>query len=474
MAPAKQRSATGSFASSSLSVGDAGSIQAQLDDYARASASLYPGGTSGTRDIPLAAMAAAFGQAQMRTVKQSGASFKGTITSDDTVTFAGFETGPSMSASVGNFAPTFNAVHATAELQALDMSIYAATQLDAEGMEKLAEPSIPARTSALLTALIRTWTTSTFTNLTEAAKVQVNQVHTANLKALTILKSILDASDSVEIDGLAALQKSVGTVNRALNSYIVSMLTEPTVGSGYLDNLLKLAHTFGLIYAPAMGGESAHGKLISVRKAFASPQALTAHTITLSGDVRPPDLPYTHVLIPNIPTSGMFRSYEDKNAVMLGGQLVHGVVKFPDGAVTGRAYVTSPPPYLTGAFTDMKSPYSYGRTLSPGKARANVKEQGQLVTGQLDAVRTFIKGYAREIFSAIHMQGESVSVALAITPKMQVGVVYRVSMAGQGELFTGLLASVVHSINSSPNSGGTYTQAQFSHVRWKGFSPSST
>lgn len=450
-------------------------MQAQLDDFARASASLYPGGTSGTQDIPLSSMAGLFGQAQQRSINQSGAEFKGTITSEGgSATFVGFETGPSMSAAVGNFSPMFNAVHATAQLQTLDMSIYAATQLDADGMERLAEPSIPARISALLVALIRTWTSSTYTQLTDSAKQQVNQVHTANLKALTILKGILDNSDDVEIAGLEALHKSVGTVNRALNNYIVSMLTAPSVGAGYLDNLLQMAHTFGLLYAPAIGGESATGKLISVKKAFSSPQEISTGSVTFSGDVRPPDMPYTHVLIPNIPTSGLFRSYEDRNAVMIGGQLVHGVVKFPDGAVTGRAYVTSPPPYLTGAFGNMKSPYSYGRSLSPGKARSTVKEQETLVTGQLDAVRTFIKGYAQEIFSAIHMQGESVNVGLVLTPSMQVGVVYKVSVAGQGELFTGLLASVVHSVNSSPGAGGAWTQAQFSHVRWKGFNPSST
>jgi hypothetical protein len=475
MATAKQRTATGSFSSASGSTADAGSIQASLNDFARASASFYPGGNSGTRDVPLSAMAAAFGQAQMRSNNQSGAEFKGTITSEGTATFVGFETGPAMSVAVGSFSPMFNAVHATAQLQSLDMSIYASTALDANGMERLATPSIPARASILLTALVRAWISSTYKNMDdEEAKAQVSQVHTANLKALVILKSILDASDNVEIEGLAALAAKVKTVNRALNGFILYMLTDTNAGSGYLDNVIKLANEFGMIYAPQIGGASENGRLISVKKAFSSPKDIQTGFLTFSGDVRPPDVPYTHVLIPNVPASGLSRSYGDKTKTMIGGQIQHGIVKYPDGAVTGRAYVASPPRYLTGVFSNMKGPYSYGKQIAPNKARSGVQEQEKLITGQLDVVRTFIKGYAREIFSAIHMQGESVSVGMVLTPTMQVGTVYRVSVADQGALFTGLLAYVTHSVNSSPNASGAYTQAQFSHVRWNGYNPSST
>jgi hypothetical protein len=113
--PAKQREATATFKTSSGSAGDAGVISAQVNDFTRAYAQVYPGKTSGTAEIPYGDIAMLLGQMQANSIKQANSKFSATIEVDSgSVSFAGFEIEPNLQISPGSFAPQVHAVHNTA------------------------------------------------------------------------------------------------------------------------------------------------------------------------------------------------------------------------------------------------------------------------------------------------------------------------------------------------------------------------
>lgn len=458
---------TGSFSVAGAATCDQGSLMAALNDFARASAQIYPGDTGGVADVPMSAIASLFGAAQQRSLTQTGSSFSGSISGDGgSLKFSGFEVGPSMSLSVGAVSPMFHAIHATGSLQRLDASIYAAADVP---MEDIVSSDAVSRITQVLERVVEYWIKTTYPKLADKAKVAVSQIHDANTSALKILRKILDNSDGSEIDGLGELSKTVGTVNRAVNNYIASSLTAPSGNGGYLGNLLSLAQTFGMLYAPTIGASGENGSLVNVRNALDAPEDLDVDSITMTGTVRLPEIPYTHVVVPYAPTASVHHAFVDKSETMVGGQIVRGAVKYPSGAVTGNPYVAPPPPFLTGAFTNANEGMSYGRKLSQGKAHNAVETLDRLMTAQADAVRKYMTGYARDIFARVHMEHAQAGCTIPFNSKAEVGKAFKVSC--NGELFTGILASVTHSVSSAEFGPAAYSQLQFSHVRWKGYSP---
>lgn len=460
--PAQKRTATGSFAASGGSVSDYGTLMAGLNDFARASAQIYPSppSTSATADIPYSKIASMLGQVQTRSMSQSKPAFNGSISTDSsTVTLTGHETGPSFAISPGSFNPGVNGVHYTALIQRLNMVLYIGST---SVIQDIKEPDIPKRILAIVQAVVRNWLTKVYPDMASSDKDVASQIHEMNTEPLQILQRILGSSTSHEIDGLAALAKSAPAVHQSINNWIYRSLTGS--GDNFWGSFLTLAQSFGMIYAPDFGTSTQNGRLIGIREAFAAAEEkLECSSVQWSNTLERPDTPITHVVVPRV-SSGHLRGYVE-NSKLMPGQTVQAFVRYPSGKYDGRGHIMSVPPFLGTVFQNVAASAAWGEAMQPGQLRDSIQKQADNVATSVEALRAFLTGLARRTLNLLQVQGVTANLQLPLDPSWQVGKAYTVGLEGQ-KLFTGLLAQCQHSVASSEGSPQAFTKLAFNHVQW--------
>lgn len=465
---ARKRDASASFATSAGSSGDGGAISGQLNDFARAYAQVYPGDTSGTADVPYGAIANQLGQLQANCFNQSNSKFKASINDGGgSITFEGFEVEPNIQISTGNFSPQIQAVHSTALIQRLNMSLYAKSVPD---LGNIKDEDIIKRISDVLKLLVSNWRLNFYpSGYNETEKAVADEIHSQNIVPLQILQNILTSSRSFKMAGLATVAAKLESINVAINNWIIECLTDSA--DNFWSSFLTLIQSFGLLYAPSWGAGKSNGFLFSPRDAFAALQSKgDIDGLSFQPTLRLPEVPITYVIMTGLPFNGPNRTYAS-NSKLLPGQMVPSTLKYPQGQNTGRAYMVPQPPFVTGSLSSLGSlnrPVTYGANMEPGKAVDIAKALAQNFITQTDALRTFLLDYLRNTLHTLQLQGSSVSIMTALDTSWTPGKAYEVSMGGQ-VLFRGILASAVHNISSSPDSPQASSSLGFSYVQWGGF-----
>lgn len=463
--PAKQREATATFSTSSGGAGDAGAISAQLNDFARAYAQVYPGATSGTAEIPYGEIASLLGQMQQNSIKQANSKFKATIKADkSSVSFEGFEIEPNLQISPGSFAPQVHAVHNTASLQRLNMAMYGHGFSD---LTEIKDADIIQRIITIMKRMVEHWRTKVWPDMTKEDQKYTLSIHEMNMEPLKILYSILQASGSFEISGLAQLAETLESVNTDVNNWLLSYMVSDT--DNFWSAFLEMTGKLGLLYAPAFGGSSANGKLFSPRMAFAAETGKDdLDGIVFQPSLRLSETPITYVIMPKLPFTSLNRSYTS-NATLLPGQAPLGSLKYPEGQVTGRAHVVAQPPFLNLAGMNYNRDVTWGESTEINRANTNAAKLSDGHVKQINALRKFLTGYLRNTLHRLQLQGSSVSISTALGDMdWELGRAYSIKHGGK-PLFRGILASCVHSVGSSQERPMAMTSLGFSYVQWGGF-----
>lgn len=461
--PVQLKSVRATFRTGGVSVTDGGTLSSALGDFARASAVIYPGDTSGTAQLPFEQIAAIMGEAQRNVLNLESAAFEGGISGDSEVTFEGFAVQPVLQASAGFFGPVVHAVHATALVQRLDFSMYLDDSLHMDDVEV---GDIVETMRQVLQRTVRYWLTAVFPSLTDAEKGTALRMHEQNVRPLQVLDSILGASEKHEIEGLAELLNTVAIVRHEIIRHIQRSLSV-SVGS-FWPAFTQLCRGFGLVYAPVIGDQDSNGRLINVRKELEAAADLDADGTSFQPSLARPEMPVSYVIIPKVPAPVNFRAAEPSSRV-LPNQVTRTNIRYPANQVTGKGYAAAVPEFLSPVFQLITSGYSgYGRTASSERFRSELARLRQLTQESTDAIHKFLEGYARSIFHAIQLQDSTASLSTPLNLSVETGKAYTVSIRGTA-LFKGLLAQVSHSVSCRVGSPAASSSLGFSHVQWGSF-----
>jgi hypothetical protein len=455
----------GSFTSSQGSAAASGAISAELDEFAAATAEIFPR-ASGSSTIPYDKLAQMLGTAQTRSLQQANGQFTGSISggSSGAVSFAGFEVLPALQLATGYFGPTVQALHQTAVIQRLNMLLYITSMPD---LGQISEPDIPTRIQTIVKAIVDRWRTVTYPSMTSFDQQVAIAIHEANTPGLQALYNILGNSDDFTIDGLEALAEQVPMVNQKINDFIFQTLCDSK--DNFWPSFLFLIQSFGMRYAPAFGDASEVGRLIGIQEAFDAVEDKTdLSMLQLSETLQEPVAPITHVVIPKLPTAGPHRAYTQQNSNLLPGQAVAAMVRYPSGQYTGRGHILQPPPWLSVVFQSLSTTAVLGNTLQEGQIHSTIEQLTTQTAAAMQAFKTFLTGMAKRVFHLLALQNAMATVTLPFDGSWEVGTAYKVGLNGTS-LFTGLCASVRHSTSSHQSSPQHFTTVGFSHVQWSGF-----
>lgn len=440
-------------------------LSCALNSYAQASASVYPGDTSGAATVPVSAVATLMGGAQLRALLQSEAAFTASLSVDgESLDFVGYEMQPGCQAGVGSFNPRIAAQHSTSMLSRLQMSLYSSnlnTPLD-----EVTSTSIPERILLIVQRLVRDWIKYGYPTLSQKDKELAMRIHEANTEPLQVLERILSTSPAFVLPELTKLLDLSPAWHHALNQWIAGSLL---VGVGdFFGAFTALLEQMGLMYAPAFGKADASGRVIGLRDALAGGQERSVQdTAQLSMPPIPPASQIARVVIEKIPTQGLLRGVQVPESSQLPGQASPTSVVYPTTNRIGRSLVMNPPAFLSPVFSNMQGGSS-GFALKPGTARERLEELTAKTVAMTDALRAYLLAVAKNVYAMTALQGSQAGIVMPLDLTWEVGNNYTVS--GQGRWFTGLLSQVTHQISS--NSSSAQTTLQFSHVQWNGFSVS--
>lgn len=468
---AEKLEASATFSTSSGSTGDVGAISAQINDFARAYAQVYPGATAGTADVPYGEVAALLGQMQANALKQANSKFQARIEgSAGSVSFSGFEIEPNLQISPGSFTPQIHAVHDTATLQRLSMSLYRAGATDVTALDaaELKSANIIERMIFILEQLVTIWRTQHFPVLTGGDKRYAAVVHEMNIEPLKILHRILSSSSSFEIPGLAQLANKLDSVNSSVNNWLMAGMTSNTVN--FWDDFLGLVSQLGLLYAPAFGSDAANGRLFSPRDAFAAVETKDdLDSVQFQPSLRLAEVPVTYVIMTQLPFTSLNRTYAPQQT-LLPGQVVSTTLKYPEGQVSGRAHVVAQPPFLNLAGASYNRKPVWGVDLTLNRARTEATNLADAHVEQTDALKKFLTGYLRNTLHTLQLQGSGVNITTALNDmSWEIGRAYAIQQGGKA-MFRGILASCTHNVSSIPGGPQAMTALGFSYVQWGGFS----
>ena len=458
--PAEQRSARGKFTTAAGSLADSGTLSAALNDFARASAQIFPATTSDAAQIPYGKLATSMGEAQARSASPESAKFDARISSgEDEAEFIGYETQPQLQVAVGFFGPQVTGCHATGLILRLDFSLYA---VSLSHLTNIPVTNIVETIRQVVRRLVTYWREKVYPTFTEKEKADVLKVHERNMAPLKILDSILAASDPHEVQGLDKLVKAVPMVYHTVISMIVNKLSQPN--GNFWASFLSLTSSFGLVYAPELGGADQNGSLVSIRTALKdATDREDLDGVSFQGSIQTPEVPITHVLVSKVPSPAFYRAHDDNK--LLPTQVTRTSIRYPSDQDTGKAYYAPVPEFLAPVFQSIGREMTIGNSLIPGKARDGQEKLKMLFIGQIDAVHEFLKGYARSVFHAVQLQGSVTNMAVPLSLDWEVGKAYRVGIAGE-PMFIGVLASTSHTVASRQGSPVASTQLSFSHVQW--------
>lgn len=445
-------------------VSDELQLSLALNNFAGATASLFPGDTTGVAKVPLDEMAAALGAAQQRAFSSTSSSFTASVSADGSdLRYEGFETQPAFSAAVPAFAPRLQAVHATSRIGRLQLDLYADTPNAA--LDTVQTPNLPERILEIVQRMVRTWIKDTYPALPDRDKVTALAIHRANEEPLQIFQRILQNSPQFEMPELNDLLETADAWHDGFNQWIARSLL---VGRGdFWSAFTGLLGQLGMTYCPEFGAAQSNGRVVSIGDMLRNPTERTdLPGLRIDGAVMPPENPITRVIIEKVPTAGVWRHRPEDQASRVPGQAAPTSIVFPTGNRIGKAYVMQPPAFMGQVLYNTTTQPVSNPSLTPGQARARIAKLNTITEQRAASIRKYLTAVARNVFRMLALQSSTVSVTLPLSLSWQVGSAYDIGVSGK--LFSGLLSGLQHNLSSG--GANVSTQLHFSHVQWNGFS----
>lgn len=393
---------------------------------------------------------------------------------EDTLTFKGLVTGPTMSNAVGQVERSARVVHEVALLDTLNAGIYQYDHGDMFSSDSLATgDSWSARLQAATDFLVKTGQ-DRFSDYSGADRELIAQQHQLNQSlGLPIWKAILGASG--EFTASEALKKLAGgtpqslVINNGIGNAILSTLMGST--NRFWQTLDYLCSMFQLVYVPDFD----KGYLIRMREMIAgSPVDMSVGAVDVNMDGGNPDiLPIQQVLLRSACLQTWPQEPSDKPQIIAGwpessgstGQVMeqampHWLVPYDVLGPTGRpGSVASAAPGINDP-VDIGS-YKSGSNSILKRARKALNE----------SVQELLTEYARNLWADRSLAGSTVNFSVPMSTKWMPGKRYRITAPDTGApLFTAFLAGVSHNMSLSSGQGSMPTTSlRFTHAQLGSF-----
>ncbi len=451
------------FSTSSGSVTDSGFLSAALNDMARAGCYVYPGAVGGAAEVPYKELASILGAGQK-------ASLAGKVTftakldvgEGSSLNYSGMEVSPTVQIGVANVGPLMNSLHATSKIHRLDFSLY--TLGGGPDLRDIGMSNVVQTLRDLLQLTVRHWLKHKLPDMTANEQKEARALHESNTEPLQILDRILSNSRAHKIDGLEEAAKSVSMIRMHFLNFLLSGFNSSQ--GEFWGGFLGVCRDVGLLYAPVFGGEEDNGSLIAVEESMRqSTDRTDLSVVHWRGTPGLPDVPVGKVIIPKVPMSNLSRGAQTRQ--ILPSQATRTSITYPEGQTQGRILALPLPPYLSPVFQSLAGSWNaLGRTVDGSSIRENMSRMRTLAQEQQEAVHKFLRGYAKNMFHLMKLQGSQASIQVPLSFDWEVGKAYKVGVRGVA-LFEGLLASINHAV-SSKGQGTASTDLTFSHVLWGG------
>jgi hypothetical protein len=358
--------------------------------------------------------------------------------------FSGIISGGGGGIQPGSHSASITALHASAKLSALNLSIY--PTLRSEFLYTV-QGSIIARLRAITKQVM-----SQGAELMALAGDQNGlRIHSTNSSAASRWIAVLGNSrvDCGALDEVSNVDHSA-----ALNAFLVSMLKAPT--SNFLDVIQNIGSAFRFYYAPAIssGSGGLYGALYVAR---GGGSAVEADPVGISFDAATQGaLSPGAVCITGLPGE-LLQAAGDAQMARYGGVGLlypeNGQAPIVQMAAPGWVPRVALPPAPT--LPDARRPF---RTSGLARIRT-AREESTRASQELLAA---IKAYARLTWLDLSRGGGTLTFAMPFTPSVAPGIA--ISVASGGANVRGFVSQVEHVISSTPSSPEAKTTFTISHV----------
>ena len=385
-----------------------------------------------------------------------------------TISFKGNVSSPNYSFSVGDVSLTEDVQPDYAAINCMDLSIYESTgphDLDREASKKY--PSNLAEFFAkVFNDLIEKGgkrLESQLKNMPEHKKAALTKQHKINQKVKKFVDELFSNSkDTIGWDGVA-IPKRV----KILKARVIETLKGKT-GGGFLNNILRLADEFQCVYVPAM---DKIGKLVNKKKLLTGGETLKLHPVSLSAHAGSVGMFPVRAVVVTHPDNSQATAVRS-DADLDRKKSYNLAAMYPkEPAEGGTVLNVLGPQWLSYAdyniaklnkTDDGKRKPLQKNKLTKDKAKG-AKRVGTSLDESFENNEKLTEEWAEIIYYWQALGQAYAIINTELNLNVEVGKRYKIK-GDSGNLFSGVLNSVTHTIYTSQKSSVTQTQLQFSHI----------
>lgn len=386
-----------------------------------------------------------------------------------TAAFAGSVSSPNYLFSVGDVALTEDVQPDYAAINCMDLSIY---ESGPANYERVVAKDYAGTLAELFKKAVEKLVKNGekyISSLEDATKKAAYQKqHEINKKVQKFLIELIDNSkDTIGWDGILSGEKEEKqAIINAVVRRVVDTLKSKT-GGGFLNNILRLAEEFQCVYVPELDNI---GKLVNKKTLLTKTESLTVHPISLSAQAGSIGMFPVRGVIVNQPENGQGSSVASniervKNASS-------GAAMYPkEPAAGGTILPVLGPQWLPGNYystaklnvtVDGKKKQLQKNSLPKDKAK-DCKKINKSLKKRFENNEKIIEQWAETIYYWQALGQANATIQTELNLNVQVGKRYKVK-GDSGTLFTGILASVDHAVDTNSKNCTALSRLSFSHI----------
>jgi hypothetical protein len=379
---------------------------------------------------------------------------------ENSITFSGYDVGPSHSIAFGSVNNGKVLVHRCSRLAALNTSIYtppddAAVYLGAE------EPSAAANPAAYIKLVLEKMIENYENNPPEDETIKqvIDKVNEFNK---VILKEdwypVLEASEDATLPGFEGF---VADTTCALNLVSTIANVYASASDNFFTRIAQFESLFQMLFIPDATGETC-GKFVPHSLIIEDPEDKAVHIRGLDISAGPKSfLPLAGVIVSGLPNPTMYLAGPHTT----GNVLVTWPETLPKN---GKIETISAPSWIPRELLIPQNETAGGE-LDPEKIKSYYEQQQPDLESSADACSKIIKEFAKSYYVYNALEPCRASIVTLLDVSWEVGKRYTVRQASGGTLFSGFLQNIEHRISAKPGSPDASTQLTFSHVEANGF-----
>lgn len=415
---------------------------------------------------------AAMGQRQTKSFEDTPDSPDVTINLKDgyngSVSFKGNVSSPNYVFSVGDVALTEDIQPDYAAINCLDLSIYESTasNLDAVVAKDYPGNSIAELFKKVFEKLVENGDTSIEGIEDATKKAAYKKQHEINKKVQKFLTELLDNSKETIgwDDVLNGAQKS------AIVNAIVPRVKETfrsKTGGGFLNNILRLAEEFQCVYVPELDNI---GKLVNKKILLSNSENLSVHPVSLSAHAGSVGMFPVRGVIVNQPDTSQGSNVASNNDAVKNAS--SGAAMYPkEPADGGTILPVLGPQWLPSTYykTAELNPTTEGekkklqKNALPKDKAKDCKKINESLKSRFENNEKIIEQWAETIYYWQALGQSYATLQTELNLKVKVGKRYKVK-GDSGVLFSGILTSVDHSIDTNSKNCTAFSRLSFSHI----------